>query len=73
LYDFLPDEYASAERWIQRYLTNDPRILQFVGSDGDDTAGVLFTRFLDNELRNQGLSLRDVGNFSISHGEAMTY
>lgn len=32
-----------------------------MGPDGDDTAGVLFVRFVEEELRKQGLSLSDVG------------
>ena len=61
LYNCLPEEYASADRWILRYLKNDENILKWIGSDGDDTAAVLFSRFVEEELRKQGLSLTDVG------------
>lgn len=61
VYGFLPDEYASADRWIERYLCNDENILQYIGPDGNDTAGLLFERFVEDILRKQGLSLYDVG------------
>ncbi len=61
LYTQLPDEYASAERWINHYLKNDPAILKHLGSDQNDTAGVLFVRFVQEELKKKGLSLQDVG------------
>lgn len=61
LYSCMPEEYASANRWILRYLKGDERILKHIGPDGDDTAGVLFVRFVEEELRKQGLSLNDVG------------
>ena len=61
LYNLMPDEYASAELWIDKYLKNDPKILKHLGPDGDDTAGVLFVRFVQEELTKQGLSLQDVG------------
>lgn len=60
-YNILPDEYASAERFLHKYLCNDEKILDLVGSDGDDTVGHLFVRFVENELRNHGLSIEDVG------------
>src|ERR1700722_1547782 len=72
LYGFMPKEYASAERWIQQYLTNDEKILKHVGPDGDDTAEVLFTRFLEEELRKQGLSLQDIGVHRTIHKRQFT-
>jgi YD repeat-containing protein len=61
LYNLMPEEYASADRWILRYLKGDEKILKYIDSDGDDTAGVLFVRFVEEELRKQKLSLADVG------------
>ena len=61
LYNFMPAEYASADRWILRYLKGDEKILKHIGPDGNDTAALLFTRFAEEELRKQGLSLADVG------------
>lgn len=61
LYGLLPEEYASADRWILRYLKSDEKIVKHIGPDGDDTAGVLFVRFVEEELRKKGLSLTDVG------------
>mgnify|MGYP001612536226 FL=1 len=61
LYNFMPEEYASADRWILRYLKGDERILKHIGPDKDDTAAVLFSRFVEEELRKQGLSLADIG------------
>ncbi|WP_158307186.1 RHS repeat-associated core domain-containing protein [Simkania negevensis] len=61
LYACMPDAYASADRWILRYLKRDPAITKHVGPDEDDTAGVLFSRFIEEELRKQGLFLADVG------------
>ncbi len=61
LYTQLPDSYASAERWIQRYLVNDPNILKHIAHDGNDTAGILFVRFVQEELKKKGLAIRDVG------------
>jgi RHS repeat-associated protein len=61
LYSLMPEEYASADRWIKRYLCNDENIFKHMGPDGDDTAGILFVRFVEEELRKQGLSLQDVG------------
>jgi RHS repeat-associated protein len=61
LYSFLSEKYASADRWILQYLKGDQEILKHIGPDGDDTAGVLFVRFVEENLRKQGLSLSDVG------------
>ena len=61
LYSFMPEEYATADRWILRYLKRDEEILKHIGPDGDDTAGVLFVRFAQEEMRKQGLSLSNVG------------
>lgn len=61
-YGFLPDEYASGDLWIKRYLSNDPEISKHIGPDGNDTAGVLFVRFLEEHLAKQGLALQDVGS-----------
>lgn len=61
LYNLMPEEYASADRWILRYLKEDERILKHIGSDKDDTLGVLFKGFVNEELTKHGLSLSDVG------------
>ncbi len=61
LYNLMPEEYAGADRWILRYLKEDEKILKHIGSDQDDTLGVLFVRFVEEELRKQGLSLSEVG------------
>ena len=61
LYSFLPEEYATANRWILRYLKGDEEILKHIGPDGDDSAGVLFVRFLEENLRREGQSLSDTG------------
>lgn len=61
LYSYMPEDYASANRWILHYLKGDEKILKHIGPDGDDTAGVLFVRFVEEELRKQGLSLNDIG------------
>ncbi|MEM7175193.1 MAG: DUF6531 domain-containing protein, partial [Chlamydiota bacterium] len=61
LYNLLPEEYASADRWILRYLKGDENIVKHIGSDGNDTAALLFSRFVGEEVRKQGLSLEDVG------------
>jgi len=61
VYSYLPVKYASADRWILQYLKGDEDILKHIGSDGDDTAGVLFARFAEENLRKHGLSLGDVG------------
>jgi RHS repeat-associated protein len=61
LYSFLPEKYASADRWILQYLKGDQEILKHIGPEGDDTAGVLFVRFVEENLRKQGLHLSDVG------------
>jgi len=58
LYSFFPEKYATADRWILQYLKGDQEILKHIGPDGDDTAGVLFVRFVEENLRKQGLSLR---------------
>lgn len=47
LYSFMPKEYANADLWIRRYLCNDENILKHIGPEGDDTAGILFTRFVE--------------------------
>ncbi|MEI8365576.1 MAG: DUF6531 domain-containing protein [Parachlamydiaceae bacterium] len=62
LYSFMPAEYANADLWIKQYLCNDKSILKHIGTDGDDTAGVLFTRFIEEKLQEKGLSLEDVGS-----------
>lgn len=61
LYDGMPEEYASADRFIGHYLKNDEGILKHIGPDGDDTLGVLFTRLLEESARKKGLSLQDFG------------
>lgn len=61
LYNYMPDKYASADRWILQYLKSDSNILIHKEPDENDTAGVLFVRFVDSELRKQGLSRDDVG------------
>ncbi|HNA61920.1 MAG TPA: hypothetical protein PKW79_02465, partial [Rhabdochlamydiaceae bacterium] len=61
LYNLMPHEYASADRWILQYLKGDETILKHIAPDGDDTAGLLFVRFLEEQLRKQGLSLTDIG------------
>ena len=61
LYNFMPDAYASAHRFLLRYLQSDPNILKHVKEDQDDTAGTLFVRFLLEQLQSEGLSLDDVG------------
>lgn len=61
LYSLMPDEFAGADRFILRYLQEDERITRHIGPDGDDTLGVLFVRFVEEELRKQGLALSDVG------------
>ncbi|MFZ4772577.1 MAG: DUF6531 domain-containing protein, partial [Chlamydiia bacterium] len=59
VYHLLPDAYRTPERWIQQYLGNDPEILKH--AQGDDTAGLLFLRFVEEELKKQHLTLSDVG------------
>ncbi|MEI8125917.1 MAG: hypothetical protein WCG42_09185, partial [Parachlamydiaceae bacterium] len=61
LYSFMPSEYANADLWIKRYLCNDKKIQEHINFDGDDTAGILFTRFVEKQLQGKGLSLHDVG------------
>ncbi|MCE5294088.1 MAG: hypothetical protein LLF94_05685 [Chlamydiales bacterium] len=61
LYQFFPKDYASGEKWVSQYLKNDENILKHIGSDSDDTVGVLFGLFATDELRKQGLTLDDVG------------
>ncbi|MEX0962289.1 MAG: hypothetical protein WDZ28_05490, partial [Simkaniaceae bacterium] len=61
VYHFLPEEFASADRWILRYLKGDERILKHISPDGDDSAARLFVAFVEEHLRIQGLSLDDVG------------
>lgn len=60
VYSLMPREYASADRWVLHYLKGDQKILKHA-TDGDDTAGVLFVRFVEEILREKGLSLADVG------------
>ncbi|MCB1075048.1 MAG: hypothetical protein KDK59_05885, partial [Simkania sp.] len=61
LYNILPEKYASADRWLKHYLTNDEAILKHIGPDQDDSAGALFVRFVEEELRKQRLSIQDIG------------
>ena len=61
LYALMPDEYANADRWIRRYLRNDENILKHIRSDGDDSAGILFVRCVEEQLKSKGLSLHDIG------------
>ena len=61
VYSLLPDEFGSADRWLRRYLESEERIFTHVGPDGDDTAALLFARFVEAELSLQGLCLDDVG------------
>ncbi|MEI8125283.1 MAG: DUF6531 domain-containing protein, partial [Parachlamydiaceae bacterium] len=61
LYSLMPEKYGNAHRWLKQYLCNDEQILKHIGPDGDDTVGLLFVRFVEEELRKQGRSLQDVG------------
>ncbi len=61
LYQLLPKEYASAELWTLQYLKGDPEIVKYIGADGDDSAGILFVRFLEDHVQKQGFSIQDVG------------
>lgn len=61
IYSLLPEEYGNAEKWLKHYLENDENILKHVGSDENDTVGILFVKFLEEQLRLKGLSLHDVG------------
>ncbi len=61
VYQFLSEEFASTDRWILRYLKGDERILKHTHPDGDDSAAKLFILFVEEHLREQGLSLDDVG------------
>ncbi len=61
LYSLMPKEYASADRWLLRYTKGDQRISKHSDAGGDDTLGILFLRFVEEELGKQGLSLSDVG------------
>ena len=67
LYSLMPEEYGNAERWLKKYLYNDEKIFKYVGPDRDDTAGVLFVRFVEEQLRQQGLSLQEVGTHRKIH------
>ena len=61
LYSLMPEGYASADQWIERYLCNDEKILKHIGPEGNDSAGLLFIRFADEELRKKGYSLDQIG------------
>lgn len=67
LYSFMPDKYGNAEKWLMQYLCSDEEILKHIGPDGDDTLGVLFVRFVEEQLRKKGLSLQDVGTHRVLH------
>lgn len=51
LYSLMPEEIASAERWMEGYLKKN----------GEGTAGEQFIQAVEQELRRQGLSFADVG------------
>ncbi|MDB2614128.1 DUF6531 domain-containing protein, partial [Chlamydiales bacterium] len=61
LYHQLPDAFSSPQRFVMDYIKKDERIYKHVGHDGDDSARVLFVKCVEEELRNKGLSLQDVG------------
>ena len=61
VYSLLPEEYASADRWIQRYLQGDEEILKHVGADGNDMAAILFSKFVKEHLQKRGYTAEDVG------------
>ncbi|MEI8124924.1 MAG: DUF6531 domain-containing protein, partial [Parachlamydiaceae bacterium] len=65
LYSLMPEEYCNAEKWLKGYLCNEEAILKHVGADHDDSAGVLFVRFVEEQLRRKGFSLHDVGTHRI--------
>ena len=60
-YSFLPEDYNSGEKWVEKYLQGDPAIMGLVGPDGRDAAGLLFSRFLSQYIADDSLSLEDVG------------
>lgn len=61
VYSLLPEKYASADRWIQHYLQADDEIIHHASQDDNDSAAILFSRFVRDQLRKKGLSLEDVG------------
>ncbi|MBM3197774.1 MAG: hypothetical protein FJZ58_00775 [Chlamydiae bacterium] len=61
LYSRMPEAYASADRFLRRYLQGDEQIIKHIGPGGDDTVGILFMRFVQETLKDQNLTLHDVG------------
>lgn len=60
-YAFFPDEYASGDKFVGKYLCNDPEIMKHIGPDNNDTAGLLFVRFLYEQLTKNSFTLMDAG------------
>lgn len=61
LYQLMPEDFTTSHRWMLSYLKSDENILKHIGFDGDDSAGILFIRSVEEELIKQGLSLNDIG------------
>ena len=61
LYDYMPEEYVSSNRWILQYLKGDTNVVKHIIPGKDNTAAFLFSRFAEEILKKQGLSLTDVG------------
>ena len=61
LYTLMPEGYKSASAWVRHYLENDPRILKHIKDDENDTAAILFKRFVEEVAQEQGISPEAIG------------
>lgn len=61
LYDFMPEKYDTGAKWLDAYLKNDPAVNEFVGGDGSDIPSMMFKKFVEKQIAQKGLSIKDVG------------
>jgi RHS repeat-associated protein len=60
LYDYLPPEYNTGHKWLQKYVQNDATLMALSASDQPME---LFPKFIEQQLsqNHPGLSLADIG------------
>ena len=61
LYGLMPAGYKTAIAWAKKYLQNDPEIIKQIALDGNDTAALLFKRFVAEQLSKLGIAYEAVG------------
>jgi RHS repeat-associated protein len=73
IYGLMPEGYKSGGAWVRHYLENDPRILKHIEADGNDTAAVLFKRFVEKIAQEQGIAPEAIGVHYQNHKKTFSH